>query len=598
MEQVLESGGLFRLPRPKTGFKAPVLEPALRMLEELGGLGRCRRLYASLEARGAGDFVDGALEALDLRCEIAPELMERIPRSGAAILVANHPFGAAEGLALLGRLRQHRGDVRVVANHLLGRIPGLRPWLIAADPFGGSRAARANLACVRESLRWLAAGGLLVLFPAGEVASFSPRHRTVLEASWSRSVGTLVRRSGATLVPLFFPGRNSLLFQAAGLIHPRLRTALLVRELLNKRGRILSAVPGRPIEARRLLELGSDEAVSDHLRARTALLGRRAARAAAEAPTPALEPLCDAVAPRVLEDEIAALPPEAHLLESGPHRVYLADAARIPWSLREIGRLRELSFRAAGEGTGSPCDLDAFDAHYQHLFLWHCENRQIVGAYRIAAGERILAHRGPQGFYCSTLFEMDPALFERLPGALELGRSFVRPECQRSYAPLLLLWKGIGAYLVRNPRTRYLFGPVSISRDYSDLSRQLMVAGLGKCCLHQELAPLVRARDEVRLKRLKLPGFEGDLLGGPGQGMERVSELVADLEPDGRGVPVLLRQYLGLGGRLLAFNLDRSFSDVIDALLLVDLHRTEPRQLQRYLGRQGAESYLEAGGGP
>ena len=184
------------------------------------------------------------------------------------------------------------------------------------------------------------------------------------------------------------------------------------------------------------------------------------------------------------------------------------------------------------------------------------------------------------------------ALLDTRGPALEMGRSFVRPEYQRSFSPLLLLWKGIGHFVVRHPEYRMLFGPVSISRDYSPLSRQLMAASLGESCTIAELARLVRPRNPLRFRPLRVKGCSAGPVRNLLQDLEEVSSLVADLEADGKGVPVLLRQYLGLGGKLLAFNVDAAFSDVLDGLILVDLCRTEPRTLERYLGREESRRFL------
>jgi putative hemolysin len=260
--------------------------------------------------------------------------------------------------------------------------------------------------------------------------------------------------------------------------------------------------------------------------------------------------------------------------------------------LHEIGRLREVTFRAVGEGTGRATDLDRFDDTYTHLCLWDNKQHCVVGAYRIGQVDHILAQQGANGLYTSTLFDFHPQLLDRLNSSLELGRSFIRPEYQRSYAPLLLLWKGIGHYLVANPHYRYLFGPVSISSDYTANSRQLMVGSLTRYFMVKELSGLVSPRQPVAVMPLKIEGIPARKSDPLLCDMEEISALVADLESDNRGIPVLLRHYLSLGGKLLAFNLDPDFGNVIDGLLLVDLQHTDQKQLQRYLGRDGCQAYL------
>jgi hypothetical protein len=216
----------------------------------------------------------------------------------------------------------------------------------------------------------------------------------------------------------------------------------------------------------------------------------------------------------------------------------------------------------------------------------------VVGAYRIGRCDRILAEQGKAGLYTSTLFRYRSKLFDRLGPALELGRSFIRCEYQRSYAPLLLLWKGIGRFVVANPQYRTLFGPVSISRDYSDLSRQLIAGSLTHSLHLPGLSRLVKPRVPLNFKRVRVRGCRTSLADTFCADIDEVAAMVADIEIDQKGIPVLLRHYLNLGGKLLAFNVDREFSDVLDGLILVDLTLTEKKSLERYLGKDGAQAFL------
>jgi putative hemolysin len=259
--------------------------------------------------------------------------------------------------------------------------------------------------------------------------------------------------------------------------------------------------------------------------------------------------------------------------------------------LGEIGRLREQTFRLAGEGTGRALDLDRFDEDYEHLFLWNAAREEIAGAYRVGETERLLARRGVGGLYTSTLFRFQADFFRRLGPALELGRSFVRPEYQRQFHPLLLLWKGIGQFIVRRPECRRLFGPVSVSATYSRASRELMAAFLATRCGESPLARLVEPRRPFRT-RIHMAG-DVRRLAAMLPGLEDLCSLVEDLEPGRRPVPVLLRQYLNLGGRFLAFNVDARFAGVLDGLVLVDLLETNAKTRERHLGAAGARRLVE-----
>jgi hypothetical protein len=271
--------------------------------------------------------------------------------------------------------------------------------------------------------------------------------------------------------------------------------------------------------------------------------------------------------------------------------VYFAKCHEAPNVLYEIGRLREIAFRDAGEGTGKAVDLDSCDAYYLQLFIWNTASRQIVGAYRVGPTDTIIERYGKTGLYTNTLFAYENRFLEEIGPALELGRSFVRIECQKSYTPLLLLWKGIGAYVARNPRYKILFGPVSISNDYQPVSRQLMVTFFRKQGGVEDLTRLVRARSPFRKRPFQKWDAESGSMGL--WDIEDLSAMVADIESDQKGIPVLLRQYLKLGGQLLSFNIDRNFADALDGLIMVDLTRTDPKMLTRYLGSEGSAKFQE-----
>ena len=567
-----------------------------RTLERISGLQRCRSIYAELSAcsPAGGDFVERVLQTLGVDTPLTPADLERIPSSGPLVVVANHPFGAIEGLLLAGLLRRRRPDVKILANHLLQGLPELGELLIAVDPFGGKSSARRNVRPMREGLRWLSQGGVLLIFPAGEVSHLQLSRREVSDPSWSVNLARIVRGSGAPVLPIFVPGQNGPLFQLAGLIHPRLRTLMLPRELLNKQNRTFPLRIGNLISAARLSGFTNNRSLVEYLRLRTYLLGAVEENQPEHKNVPARQPAVTAASPgaELLAEEIAALPGEQLLVESGVYQVWQADARQIPHLLWEIGRLRELTFRLCGEGSGKEIDLDRFDQHYLHLFVWNRERQEIVGAYRCGRTDQILHQHGVKGLYTSTLFKYRRELLDQIGPALEMGRSFVRPEYQKSYAPLLLLWKGIGHFVVRHPQYRTLFGPVSISRDYSDLSRQLIAGSLQQSMLIPELARQVQPRVPLPLRPLKLKGCDRQLARTILGDIDEVSMLVGDLELEQKGIPVLLRHYLNLGGRFLAFNRDPDFSDALDGLVLVDLTRTERKTLDRYMTQTGAEAFL------
>ena len=563
-------------------------------LEKALSLKDCGKLYSTLsDHKDPLSFMRGVLSALNVETKVTDDQTANIPPEGPAVVIANHPFGAIEGIILAQLLCTIRPDVKIMANFLLSRIPQLKELFISVDPFGSGNAVRVNIRPIRDAIRWVREGHMLMVFPAGEVSHFKPSKREISDPKWNPGIAKIIRKTGAPVLPAFFKGANGPFFQLAGLLHPRLRTAMLARELMNKRRKTIELKIGKLIPFDRLERLQKDADLLDYLRWRTYLLGHAALPQKKNMKWPILpstksmKPIQGQQPVSVLEKEIARLPGNQQLEASGQYVVWHAEARQIPCLLQEIGRLREITFRAVNEGTGKAVDLDAFDVHYHHLFIWHQKNREIVGAYRIGCTDTLLNRFGTKGLYTSTLFRSSRRLFDIIGPSLELGRSFVRTEYQRSYIPLLLLWKGISSFIVKHPRYRMLFGPVSISRDYSDLSRQLIASTLLKQNPATELAAMIRPKTPPKMKPVRLPGA-GHIIGQRFcHDMEEVCSVIGEIEFGINGIPVLLKHYLNLGGQLLSFNIDKKFGDSMDGLILVDLLQSDPGTLQRYFGKEG-----------
>jgi putative hemolysin len=589
-------GGPFRLPLP---FEDPVrrslLAPAGALVEWALGLSTLDAMYRRLPRDEGRPFWDRALDALEIRVDAAIDDDPPVPREGALVVIANHPFGGVDGLVLASLLHRWRADVKIVANAFLGTIPDLRGLFVFVNPFGTSSATASNGAGLRAALRWLRDGHVLAMFPAGEVSHVRSAAGLTVDPRWTPGLARIVRHAGAPVLPVHFEGDNSRLFRIAGRLHPRMRTVMLPRELLRRRGRPIAVRAGRAIPFSRLAAFESDEEMTAYLRVRTYALGGRATRGGSEAPRwPRGRAAAAVEAPEsteALATEVERLPAAQRLGGAGDLEVLVGRADQVPGIVREIGRLRELTFRAAGEGTGLSTDLDRFDRHYWHLFLWDRVNRQIVGAYRIGATDEIVPRAGVAGLYTSTLFRYDRRLLDQIDPALELGRAFVRAEHQREYSPLMLLWKGIGTFVSRRPRYRMLFGPVSISNEYRSLSRQLLASFLQATCPRSDLAALIAPRHPAPFLRdsRTLEALPATVV----RSLAEVGTLLAEIEADRKGVPVLLRQYLKLNARLLGFNLDPAFGGVLDGLMLVDLCEVDRDILVRYMGRTGAEVFLK-----
>jgi putative hemolysin len=555
-----------------------------------------RELYSRVQSSGKSCIWQGLLSEMAVDCDVSDADLKNIPSSGPLVVVANHPFGMIEGAILGSMLARVRPDVKVMTNYLLAGIPELRQGCIFVDPFRNRRAPLQNRRGIRESLEWLSGGGVLVIFPAGEVSSWDLRAHRITDPKWSDTAARLARASGAAVLPVYVKGENSLPFHLLGLVHPRLRTVRLPQELLNKRGKTIQISIGSHIPGEQLAALPEPEAATRYLRWRTYLLSER------NQPEPKLhrirlrkpEPpraVINAIANDILRDEIAQLPSSQKLTESREFSVFTATSSQIPALMMEIGRLREVTFRAAGEGTGRAYDLDAYDAYYDHLFLWSNVNQELAGAYRIGRVDEILAKHGGQGLYTSSLFRYDPELFRRIGPALELGRSFICDAYQKQYSSLLVLWKGIAEYVAQRPETAVLLGAVSVSNNYHAISRELLVRYFETRLESDNLERLLKPRVPFRARRI--PRSDIRVIASALRTVEDVSEPISDIELDHKGVPILFRQYLKLGGRLLGFNVDPSFSDVVDGLVLVDLRKTDPKVLGRYMSAESLMRFRE-----
>lgn len=572
----------------------------LRFAERLLALDHLSDTYMSLpETTEPADFLRHALDAFDI--DVHPGNLSRIPSEGPVIVVANHPFGGVDGMLLARTLLGIRGDVKMLANFLLTRLPQLAPMIIEADPFAEGAPSQMNSKAARASISWLRKGGMLLVFPAGEVSSLDLRAGRIQDPVWSPSFVRLAKRTGAAVVPVHVHGRNSNLFQLAGLLHPRLRTALLPREMIRKSHERIRLTVGRPIPGDRLARFENEEAAAHWIREAVYLLDDARHGAAAPARQQPLEradgpKMADIAAPQDparITAEIEALPASAWHGENGKFGVCIARADAIPTTLLEVGRLREITFRAVGEGTGKALDLDHYDPYYLHLVLWDRNEKRIAGGYRLGLADEICERYGVRGLYTHSLFRYRKQLFDRLNPALELGRSFVVADYQRSFTPLLLLWRGICEYVVRNPKYRYLYGPVSISATYQTPSQALLVRFLESHVMAGDLVSMVRPKHPPRLAETNVlaEGVNSELAQADSD-IELIGELMQQWEEDGKNVPVLLRQYLRMGGRFLGFNLDPGFGDAIDCLVLVDFLNSDARSLKRYMAPEGYASFL------
>jgi putative hemolysin len=564
------------------GLLGKVIKAVGPLGDRLLALDRLEALYRQngLEGLDVDGFLDELLDVLKVEVEFDKKEIEHIPARGPVIVVANHPFGGIEGIVLAAFLRRVRPDVKILANSMLRLVTELRDLFMFINPLVKNHPE--NIGALRRSIGWVKNGGLLVVFPAGRVSYYRKERRKVTDGTWSRIAASMVRITGAKVVPVFFPGQNSRLFLSLGRIYYRLRLLMLPREFLKSAGKHITLRVGQPVP-NSIFKLGEDEKATEYLRMRTYLLEREPRK---DTDTGPRQPLVSPVPGLLLEKEIGDLPPDHHLVDKSGYTVFYGYQYQLPETVKEIGRLRELTFRDLGEGSGKSCDIDSFDSDYAHLFIWDGKEKQIVGAYRMGQSDRILRERGPEGLYLSRMFRFSGQFLEHIHGGLEMGRSWIRRDHQQGFLGLYLLWRGIGEFVLRNPHYHTLYGTVSLSTLYHPFSLALMIRSLltGTAGVEpiSSYSPALPAEVELYLQKYPLS-------------VEELAELVGSIEGNGTGIPVLVRHYLKVGAVLHSVALDRGFSDTPGVLLTVDLRSTSKRALQMFLG-DGYSSYLQQHG--
>uniref|UniRef100_A6VVF3 L-ornithine N(alpha)-acyltransferase n=1 Tax=Marinomonas sp. (strain MWYL1) TaxID=400668 RepID=A6VVF3_MARMS len=589
-----------RLPSPFRLKRVTPFGVGESVIEWATGLAKLDRLYQQRPSnQNCFEFMRYTLEALDIDYSIAKGSIDQIPKDGPVVIVANHPLGAIEGVVLADLVGQVRSDVKVLANELLKRLPEISDLFIGVDVFGGKTAQRTNGKAVRDAHRHLAEGGVLIVFPAGEVSSYakpsqglssnnSKEKQALADIEWSQSVANFLKRSETTTVPIFINGKNSELFYQAGRIHPLLRTAMLGRELLNKKSSVIEISIGSAMPFSELNQFDNNQDLVNYLRLNTYLMSPQQDQESVAHTEQIDLPIIAAINPDLLESEIASLPSEMKLVEQGEFSVYYAPTQSIPLLMQEIGRIREENFRAVGEGSGLACDVDEYDLYYHQLFVWHHGNKEVVGAYRMGLVDKLIEAHGLKGLYSRSLFHYDQAFIDSLGHSIEMGRSVVAGKYQKNLNSLLLLWKGIATFAYRNPKYTNLFGPVSISNEYSHVARQLIAATLSIHYYDKEKASLVMPSTPLRNSGSVF--WQPNLLSSLAS-VTLLSNVLSRME-QGKGLPVLIRQYLKMNGKLVCFNVDPAFHNTLDGLIVVNLKDVPVSILGKYMGREEAEAYL------
>lgn len=574
--------------RKVIGLRNPLRGVASNIIYYLMGFAKINKLFRPISELEGTTFVNGAIRQFNLKCLTNDEDIARIPEKGPLVIVCNHPFGGADGLLIYEAVSRVRDDIKVMTNFILSRIRPLNDRFLPVNPFKGVKGMPSSTKGLREAMKHLENGGVLIMFPAGEVSTI-PKDRffkklfsrrvTAKDISWDSSAMKLIARSGADILPAYFHGQNSKIFHIAGRINPYLRTVLLPREFLKASKRQTTLRFGQIIKARESAQLWDNGMLARHLYARSYAL---------EANIPATnefpneypqKTIVKAKDPKLVEREINRAREEGEILfETAGYEVFLLTYREYPTIMYELARLREITFRAIGEGTGDCCDTDEYDVYYKHLVLWNMADRKIAGAYRIGIGSEIMRYFGFSGFYVDTLFHYQKGMERILKQSIELGRSFVIPEYQKEIFPLMLLIKGIIFSTLRYPEVRYLIGPVSISSWFPDLYKSIFVKYLSDNFGAPELREFIRPghRFKNRVTKVNLE----DLLLDKCDSIEHTDRYIMSLSNGKLRIPSLIKRYLKIGVKVIDFNVDPLFNYCIDGLILLDTDNVSEKELK------------------
>jgi putative hemolysin len=568
------------VPDNKKNFFTKLL---FKLLDRALAIHKLDALYRENNLHGLDKttFAKNLLDGLNIRLLGLQELQANIPKTGPLVIASNHPFGGIEGVFLAWAIEQVRPDIKVMANQGLKIFPELEDYFIFTNPL--SQNDPKNAPSIRTCLKHVKTGGALLIFPAGRVSYFHKDTKRIADHSWNRLIASIANRTNAHYLPLFVSGQNSPLFYRLGRIYFRLRMLMLPRELVNKRNAKITVTAGEAIAIKHYAKKLDLDTQTELFRAQSYLLDPDWQKPWPADPVTQLKPLAVEVSGEKVLQEMHQLPKEQYLLNHKGLSVYFGYQHQMPNTVNEIARLREMVFREHNEGSGEPLDTDHFDATYTHLFVMKQDTGQIIGAYRMGQTDKLLADGNLENLYLHRMFDFGPDFVNRQHPCLELGRSFLIPEYQRSFQGLFLLWRGIGAFVCQYPQYRTLYGTVSISKLYDVRSaaviQQAMVTPTDK------VAP--RAPFEYEFPP-EVQGFAVQ------HGLkDHVSALLKGIEPDGKDVPILLKHYNKLGAVFHCLGIDKSFNDTPGLLLSVDLPNAPEKLLKLYMGERW-QGYIEA----
>ncbi len=519
------------------------------------------------------EFLNAILDEFQIKFEIPEEDLKRLPKDGAYITISNHPLGGIDGILLLKMMLDKEPNFKIIANFLLHRIDPMKPYIMPVNPFENHKDAKSSVIGIKETLRHLRDGKPLGMFPAGEVSTYKDG-KLVVDKPWEEGAIKVIRKAQVPVVPIYFHAKNSRLFYFLSKINDTFRTAKLPSELLTQKDRVIKVRIGKPISVNEQNEHTSIEDYSEFLRRKTYMLANPFEKEMPFLPTPNLKlpknpkKIVTAANQDNIISEVDSLrTTDCRLLQSKNYEVFFAEAYKIPNVLHEIGRLREITFREVGEGTNESIDIDKYDKYYRHMFLWDDDTKQIAGAYRMGLGSEIYAKYGVDGFYLQELFRFESELFDMMSKSIEMGRAFIIKEYQQKPMPLFLLWKGIVHITLRFPEHKFLIGGVSISNQFSDFSKSLMIEFMKSNYYDPYVAQYINPK---KAYKVKLKDADKDFIFDEAESdLNKFDKIIDELEPGSLRLPVLIKKYIKQNARVVAFNVDPLFNNAVDGLMYI-----------------------------
>lgn len=544
------------------------------MLVRILRISKINRIYNNHKHKKDLAFLDGILKEFQIEFEIPEDDLKRIPKTGPFITVSNHPLGGIDGILLLKLLIEQRSDFKIIANFLLHRIEPLKPYVMPVNPFESHKDAKSSVTGIKNALLHLKNGYPLGIFPAGEVSTYRDG-KLMVDKPWEEGAVRLIKKANVPVIPIYFHAKNSNMFYVLSKISDIFRTAKLPSELLSQKNRVIKVRIGKPISVEDQNNLEDINAFYEFIRRKTYMLANPFEKKGSpilstqnlKIPKSPKEIISQKNVDSFIREVDGLRKNDKRLLESKNYEVYFASAKEIPNLLQEIGRLREITFRDVGEGTNKAIDLDKFDKYYHHLLLWDREANMLAGAYRMGLGKDIYKKYGISGFYIHTLFRFEPELYSMMENTIEMGRAFVIKEYQQKPMPLFLLWKGIVHVTLRYPQYKYLMGGVSISNQFSEFSKSLMIEFMKSHYYDPYIAQYIFPKKEFKVK---LKDDDKDFVFDATKAdMQKFDKFIDEIEPGALRIPVLIKKYVKQNARLVAFNVDPKFNNSVDGLMYI-----------------------------